>query len=354
MAEELGERTELPSARKRSEARMQGQVARSPLFSSAFGLVVAAVLIVVFGSSLTQGLAAILRSLLDPATTGPAISPTDVQQSISWVAAHSAVLLAPILAIIFLFILITEISQVGWAPSIQPLQPKLERLNPIAGVGKLVSRRNVVRTTIAAIKLSVLCLVTVIIVTSEWENIVHLARLDLRPLIAEVLRILYRVMVWLLAVLITIAFADLVYQRWQLTQDLRMTKQDVKEEQKMMEGDMEMKGRRLRAARQIALQRLQGSVPKADVVVTNPTHFAVALKYEPGMDAPKVVAKGADFLAFRIREIAAANNVPIVERPPLARALYASAPVGKQIKPEFYEAVAEILAYVYRINGKAA
>ena len=134
-----------------------------------------------------------------------------------------------------------------------------------------------------------------------------------------------------------------------------MTRQEVKDEQRRMEGDLEVKGRRLRMARQIALQRIRQAVPRADVVVTNPTHFAVALQYEAGsMSAPRVVAKGADFLAFRIREIAAAANVPIVERPPLARALYQGVPVGRQIAPEFYEAVAEILAYVYRLNGKAA
>jgi flagellar biosynthetic protein FlhB len=122
-----------------------------------------------------------------------------------------------------------------------------------------------------------------------------------------------------------------------------------------MEGDPEIRGRRLKIARQIALQRLQTNVPKANVIVTNPTHYAIALQYDPKtMAAPKVVAKGADFMAMRIREIAAAHKIPVVERPPLARALYSGVPVGRQIKPEFYEAVAEILAYVYRLQGKAA
>lgn len=355
MAEEMGERTELPSGRKRSEARQQGQVARSVILSSGVGLVTSSILIVLFGTTLTAGMASMVRSLLHEGTTGSSISIAHVLASVQWVMTRAAIMLAPMMAILMLVAIVTEWYQVGWAPTLTPLVPNLARLNPFTGFGKLLSKRNAIKSLLSTLKMGLLILVVAMIIRSEWERVLALPLLELRPMLGEVLRIIWRVIVWLLSVMMTIAVADFVYQKWQITEDLRMTKNEVKEEQKMMEGDLEMKGKRLRAARQIALQRIQSSVPKADVVVTNPTHFAVALKYESGkMDAPKVVAKGADFLAFRIREIAAANNVPIVERPPLARALYAGVPVGKQIKPEFYEAVAEILAYVYRIAGKAA
>jgi flagellar biosynthetic protein FlhB len=144
-----------------------------------------------------------------------------------------------------------------------------------------------------------------------------------------------------------------VFQSWKREQDLRMSKHEVKEEMKRMEGDPLVKQRRTRVARQLALQRIGQAVPKADVVVTNPTHFAVALKYDnQSMRAPKVVAKGADFMAMRIRQLAVANGVPLVERKELARALYRTVEIGQEIPPEFFNAVAEILAYVYRLSGK--
>ena len=157
-----------------------------------------------------------------------------------------------------------------------------------------------------------------------------------------------------LAILILLAILDFLYQKWQTTQDLKMTKHEVKDERKSMEGNPEVRAKRMKMARQMAMQRLGRDVPDADVVVTNPTHVSVALKYDSEMmAAPRVVAKGADFVALRIRQIAATHGVPIVERPPLARALYARCEVGDEIPERDYEAVAEILAYVYRVSGEA-
>ncbi len=147
--------------------------------------------------------------------------------------------------------------------------------------------------------------------------------------------------------------SDYIYQRWQRSRDLRMSKQEIKEEMRRMEGDPQMKARRARVARQLALQRINQSVPRADVVVTNPTHYAVAMQYDSKtMKSPKVVAKGADFLAMRIRQIAMANGIPLVERKAVAQALYKGVEVGQEVPPEFYNAVAEILAYVYRLSGR--
>ena len=154
-------------------------------------------------------------------------------------------------------------------------------------------------------------------------------------------------------VLLVLGLLDYAFQRWQHEKDLRMSKQEVKEDMKRMEGDPLVKQRRTRIARQLALQRIGQAVPKADVVVTNPTHFSVALKYDSKtMTAPKVVAKGADFLAMRIRQIALANGVPLVERKEIAQALYKSVEVGQEVPPQLYNAVAEVLAYVYRLGGR--
>jgi flagellar biosynthetic protein FlhB len=166
-------------------------------------------------------------------------------------------------------------------------------------------------------------------------------------------QMVYSLALKMAAALVVLAIIDYMYQRWQHDRDMRMSKEEVKEEMRRMEGDPLVKQRRARVARQLAMQRLGTDVPKADVVVTNPTHFAIALRYDPQtMRAPKVVAKGADFMAMRIRQIAIANGVPLVERKELARGLYKAVDVGQEVPAEFYNTVAEILAYVYRLSGR--
>jgi flagellar biosynthetic protein FlhB len=166
--------------------------------------------------------------------------------------------------------------------------------------------------------------------------------------------LVYAIGIRIAIVLLILAILDYVYQRFRVEKELKMTKQEIKEEMRRMEGDPKIKQRRRQIALQGAMQRVKKDVPTADVVVTNPTHYAVALKYDPtGMSAPKVVAKGQDFLALRIREIAAGAGVPILERPPLARSLYRLVEVGQEIPEQFYAAVAEILAYVYELTGRS-
>lgn len=355
MAEELGEKTQAPSARKREEARQRGEVARSQDFGAGIDLVGAFILLLVLGAPLTAGLAAMLRYLLDSRESGGTLRGDGIGELCTWAATNTVLIAAPIMLILFAINFVAQVVQVGWHPTVEPLTPKLDRLDPIKGLKRLFGRRNVVKTVLGVIKLSLVAAVVVHVVSSDWHRIVGLASLEVRAVWVVLMEILTRLLLWVLAVLLIVGIADLAFQRWQQTQDLKMTRQEVKEEHRSMEGDAEIKGRRLRIARQIALQRLHASVPKANVIVTNPTHYAVALQYDPkSMGSPKVIAKGADFLAMRIREIAAAHRIPVVEKPALARALYAGVPVGKQISPEFYEAVAEILAYVYRLQGKAA
>jgi len=193
------------------------------------------------------------------------------------------------------------------------------------------------------------------VVYSEWERVLAITVLDLVPALAVAGSIILKVAIWVIVVLFVLGLADFTYQKWQHTQDLKMTRHEVKDERKASEGDTETKGRRLKLARQMAMQRLSRDVPRADVIVTNPTHFSVALQYDQkSMDAPRVIAKGADYLALKIRYIASAHGIPIVERPPLARAIYNDVPVGREIHQAHYEAVAEVLAYVYRLEGRAA
>ena len=355
MADEMGERTEQPTSKRLSEARGRGQVAKSMDLSASIDLIGAALLLLAFGSFLIAGLAAIVRYLLDDRISGSALEPGSVAAMLWWAATHTAVLSAPFLLIMLVVAGLAHVVQFGLLLSPEAIALKLEKLDPIAGVGRMFKLRTIVKTLVSVTKLIIAAAVAFLIVTDEWPKIAQLALLGVGPGYVAMIDIITRVLIWLLLLLLVVGVVDFTYQKWQHTRDLMMTKQQVKDEYRSMEGDPEVKGRRLRIARQMAMQRLGQAVPTADVVVTNPTHFAVALKYDPdAMAAPRVVAKGADFMAFRIRELAAASGIPIVERPPLARALYAKAPVGRQISAEHFQAVAEILAYVYRLKGKAA
>ncbi len=245
--------------------------------------------------------------------------------------------------------------QVGWLFTTRPLAPKFDRLNFFANLGKLVGRRSAARLAADAAKLTAVIVVSWLVISRAIPRLTTLPLLEMKPALSVVAHLAVELALWVLALLIVVGVADWVYQRWQHTQELRMTKQEVKDERRSMEGDPAVKRRRFQMMREIAMQRVHQTVPTADVVVTNPTHFSVAIKYDSdAMAAPRVVAKGADHMAFRIRQLAALNDVPIVERPPLARALYFGVDVGREIPPEHYQAVAELLAYVYRVQERAA
>ena len=351
MAEDMGEKTEQPTDRKLADARNRGQVVKSADFSGALDLIGAVVLLALLGSGLVQGLAGMTRALLAGTAPGSGAGAAGLDELFMWSLTRAAMVALPLGAAMFGVVYAAQLVQVGFLLSNKPLEPKLERLNPIANFGKVLGKRNVVKTGFTVLKLSLITTVVVMFIMRHLPEIAGLPALGFLAGYAKLGELVWSMAVWMLALMFTIGAADWLYQRWQHTTDLRMSKQEVKDERKTMEGDLESKARRLRMARQMILQRARTDVPRADVVVTNPTHFSVALKYDgETMAAPKVVAKGADYLAFRIREIATAAGVPIVEKPALARALYANVEVGREVNPEHYEAVAEILAYVYRLN----
>lgn len=358
MAEELGERTELPTSRRRQEARDEGRVAKSTDFAACIDLVGALILLVVMGGFIMTGLGVLTRRTLEGQTPGEVVSVDSIKPLVTQAMIDAGVIAGPLLLAMFIVGVLSHYVQVGWHISLAPLTPKLSRLNPAEGVKKFFNLRNVVKTVVSCLKLCVIALVAAMVIRKHLPAIAALPRLGAAPALYKALLICVELTAWLLALMLVIGIADLLYQRWQFTRDLRMTRQEVKDERRSVDGDPDVKARRMRMARDIALQRLQQAVPKADVIVTNPTHFSVALQYDQAtMRAPRVVAKGADEMAFRIRQLAIASGVPMVERPPLARGLYWSARVGQEIKPEFYEAVAEVLAYVYRLKqpgGQAA
>ncbi len=353
MAEDLGERTEMPTPRRLSEARGQGNIARSPDFSAAIDLTGVLILLIVFGGGLAAGFAAIMRRALEG--LGTTVTFDAVKPLLSSAALDTARAVGPILILVILVAALAQYLQVGANFTTQPLLPKFEKLNPVKGFMNLFSRRNLVKSVVNMVKLCVVLGVSYLFLSGVVKQLSALPTFTAFAGIAVILRLGVKLAIWLLAILLVIGVADLVYQRWQHKQDLKMSKADVKDERRAMEGDPHVKSQRFRLAQKIAMQRINSAVPKADVVVTNPTHYSVAIQYDQAtMKAPRVVAKGADLMALRVRQIAMIHGIPIVERPPLARALYAGVEVGREIQPEHYQAVAEILAFVYKLEKEAA
>jgi flagellar biosynthetic protein FlhB len=352
MAEDLTDKTEAPTPRRREEAREQGQIARSADLTAAALLLGFLLLMNSFGPGLIKALRAVMAELLssdslsnlDASTIGPAITK-------SFVAAGGAV--APLLLGAIIVAVVANLLQVGLFFSGTRLQPNFEVLNPLRGFSRLFQAENVVHLVINLLKLSLVAVLAYSAVTQRMDQIIAIQQLSYMQAFALGAAIVYAVGLRVAVLLLVLAIVDYTWNRFKHERELRMTKQEIKEEMRRMEGDPKIKQRRRQIAYQMASKRLAKDVPTADVIITNPTHFAIALKYDAtSMHAPKVVGKGQDLLAQRIREIAIAHGIPIIERPPLARALYRLVDVGKEIPEQFYSAVAEILAYVYELTGK--
>ena len=355
MAEDLGEKTEDPTQKRLTEARERGQVSRSADLSAAIILSGAAALLYIFGFEIFGGMGSYMRLTLEPETLGAGLHLDSVEQSIRLAVSVSLRLLTPVLLLMALIAWLEQLGQVGWNFTTKPITPKFDRLSPAKGLKNIFSKRSLVKAGLNIAKLVVIGGVAYIVIHSGEQRLAASPALTPAGIFLLTTRLVTELGLWILAVLLIIGIIDRTYQTWQRTQDLRMSKQEVKDERKSTEGDPETKARRMRIAREMVRQRLRSAVPQADVVVTNPTHYAVAIKYDSdSMNAPRVVAKGADFLALQIRLIASANSVPIVERKPLARALYHGVEVGQEVPPQHYAAVAEILAYVYRLAEREA
>ncbi|HZW09574.1 MAG TPA: flagellar biosynthesis protein FlhB [Phycisphaerales bacterium] len=354
MAEDLGERTEQPTSRRMSEARERGQVAKSQELSAAVDLAAGIVLLAIAGGFIARSFMSLMARVYGAGGAGWATDADSVLPIAKEAAIEGAKVAFPLLGAAAAIAYLAQVMQVGILFTTKPLAPKLSKLNPVSGLKRVLSKRTAIKSAVSSVKLAIVLAVAGAIIGRSTPQIIGLPALGAAEGLLLIARMLLTLAMWLAAILLLIGFVDWLYQRWQHTQDLRMTKQQVKEERRSMEGDPQLKGRRFRMMREILMQQIQQQVPLADVVVTNPTHFAVALRYDADrMRAPRVVAKGADHMAQRIRLVAAGAGVPIIERPPLARGLYYGVEVGHEIAAEYYEAVAEILAYVYRLEGES-
>lgn len=355
MAEEIfDEKTEPATPRKRQEARERGQVARSQDLSSAVILLAAILSFEFFGSAYVGGLVAGAVDLLENLAH---IDGDRQDLAATYGRAGVAALMGmiPFLILVLIAAVAVNLFQVGFTLSGESLVPKFEKMNPIEGMKRFFSMRSFMRLLLGLLKLTAVGVVIFLTIWMERERLLSLIGVEFNEIVVYGVDLTLTVSLRAVLVLLILAILEYGYQKWQYEQDLRMSKREVKEEFKRLEGDPKIKERRRTVQRQLAMARMMQQMPKATVVITNPTHVAVALEYRPKeMEAPVVIAKGAELLARRIREAALEHGVPIVERAELARALYKSADVGQSVPYDLYQAVAEVLAFVYRLKGLAA
>ncbi len=352
------EKTEQPTAKKLDDARKEGQVAKSQEVATAFSLL-ALFIILRFvygfmGEIFSNTFEYVYNSIPNVARTYDGYLPIAYISSLVIHAMLTLLLLcAPFFIVGFFVALICDFVQVGFKPTTKPLQPKFSKLDPISGMKKIFSTRKVFELAKSILKLGIMAIVIISFFSGRKESLFLLYDIPLKQAIGLMGNLIIDLGLRIAAAYMIIAFADLIYQRRKFNKDMMMTKQEVKDEFKNSEGNPEIKGAQKRRMMQASQRRMMQNLPKADVVITNPTHYAVAIKYDANeADAPMVVAKGADYLAQRIKDIARENDVEIVENKPLARMLYANVEVGELVPPELYKAVAEVLAYVYHLKGK--
>lgn len=352
MADDAGERTETPTPRRRTESREKGQIAKSQDLNAAVTLLAGLIFLRLAGGWIWRSLQTLVRDFLGAEPVG---APTPEQMvPWMWVAGKTlASLIVPFMIGMFVFALIISLIQAGWLFTLEPLKPSLNRLNPLNGLKRIFSGRSVVTLLTNLGKLGAVVWVVYVTVAQNVGEILGVVNLHETLVWSKGAHLVFTVGIRILALMLVLAILDYIYQWYRHEKDLKMTKEEVKEEMRRMEGDPVMKRRRQQVQQQLAMQRIRTTVPQADVVVTNPTELAIAIKYDAEkMSAPRVLAKGRDYMAEQIRKIAIEHGIPIVERRPLAQALYRAVDVGQEIPAEFYRAVAEILAYVYQLKSR--
>ncbi|MFV0519767.1 MAG: flagellar biosynthesis protein FlhB [Lachnospirales bacterium] len=349
-----GEKTEEPTGKKRDKAREEGQVAKSQEISTALLFVVAFFSLNLLSGYMYEQIVTIMNYTFQTIDSFDDIFVANYfGDFLADIAMRVGLTVLPLMLIVLVLGVITNVLQVGWKITTKPLQPKFSKLNPIQGFKRIFSMRAIMELIKSIAKLVVICYVVYNTIKDEIMQIFLMFDYGLEYSIELFGSLAVSMGISVGVTFLFIGVLDLIYQRWKLTKDLRMSKQEIKDEYKEAEGNPEVKGKIKSKMREAAMRRMMQDLPSADVIITNPTHFAVAIKYDNSVgSAPKVVAKGQDFLALKIREIATEHDITIVENKPLARTLYASVDIGKEIPQDLYQAVAEVLAYVYKLKNK--
>ena len=344
------EKTEEPTSKRLEDAQKKGQIARSRELNTFVMLITSAVLLLMLGERMGNSLLVIMRAqfqlsreiIFDPHS--PVIY---FKQNFI----DGVMLIAPFIAVMVVAAIVAPLALGGWVFSWEALAPKLEKLDPVKGISRMFALRGLIELIKALLKFLLIFIVAVILFRHFLKELTGLGAEPLDLAISHALNIISICFLVLSASLIVVALIDVPYQLWDHNKKLKMTLQEIKDESKESEGSPEVKSRQRRLQMDMAQNRMMTEVPKADVIITNPSHYAVALKYDQNSNgAPKLVAKGVDLIAAQIRLLASGADVPLVASPPLARALYYSTEIDKEIPKELYLAVAQVLAYIYQLK----
>lgn len=351
-----GEKTEPATSKKLSDARSEGQVCKSRELDQALALVglflTLKAAVSFMGSTFMEVFSDIYNKIPDT-EAATELSTVAVMSYMQHAALLSLKLAGPFFVVGFLIAFVSNLVQVKWKVSTKPLQPKLDKFNPVNGFKRMFSKDSLFELLKSIVKIAMIAIIAYTSIRSHLQEIFLLYHITLNQAIALVGSIVIDVGLKIAIVYCVVGAVDYLYQKHKFNEDMKMTKQEVKDEMKNSEGDPQIKSKQRQRMQEASRRRMMQDVPQADVVITNPTHYAVALKYDAGTGtAPILVAKGADLIAQRIKEIARENKVEIVENKPLARMIYTNVEIGREIPTELYQAVAEILAAVYRAHNR--
>lgn len=354
---EGGEKTEPATPKKLEKAREEGQAAKSQDLNTAILLFILFLCLRVFGGYMVDRIFDMFHFFYSSIGAYASEEFTTARAMNLFTYGVQAIVLTilPIMALALIGAFVVNVVQVKWKITLKPLMPKPSKISPISGFKRLFSKDKLFDLLKAVVKIGVLFYVAYISIKDEWGLIVNIYNLDIMSAITLIIDTILNISFKICAVFLVLAFADWFYQKRKFGNDMKMTKQEVKDEYKNTEGNPQIKGQIRRKMQEASRRRMMQELPEADVVITNPTHLAVALKYDKEVaEAPVVIAKGADYVAGKIKDVARQNRIEIVENKPLARMLYYNVEIGDQIPPELYQMVAEILAYVYSLQGKVS
>ncbi|GGH59572.1 flagellar biosynthesis protein FlhB [Paenibacillus silvae] len=347
-----GEKTEKATPKKRQDARKKGQVVKSAEISGASILLFTFLTLMIFSGFYKDRIVRLFTDIFMNRLTME-VNSENVMALMMRYGIEVMLLLAPVLLVAYIAALIVNYMQVGFLLVGEGLKPKLEKLDPIKGFKNIFSMRSLVEFAKSVLKMTIIGYLVYSTIIQYKSDIAALSHFSLDAILNFAASITLNLGVKIAVALMVLAIFDYIYQKYDHEKKLRMSKQDIKDEYKKMEGDPLIKGKIRERQRRMAMQRMMQEVPNADVIITNPTHFAVALKYEGSeMEAPQIIAKGQDYVALRIKEIAKEHGVITMENKPLARALFQRAEIGDAIPADLFQAVAEVLAYVYKLKGR--
>jgi flagellar biosynthetic protein FlhB len=353
---EGADRTEEPTAKKLSDARGEGQVAKSTELITASGLATFFIVLKLFVGFIGIRFIEVFKKSFGSIDkyAGGEFSINSAEGILSDAIITIILISLPVFATAALIAFVVVLFQVKWKISFKIIRPKFSKINPINGFRKIISGDKLVDLLIELVKITVICYIAYSTLKGQWRLLFQLYDMELIPAILLIGNLVINLGLQISMIFLIIGLGDLIYQKLKFKKDMRMTKQEVKDEFKNSEGDPQVKGKIRSKMKEISMRRMMQNLPKADVVITNPTHLAAAIQYDKEISpAPVLIAKGADYLAQKIKDAAKENNITIVENKPLARMLYYNVEIGAEVPPELYQMTAEVLAYVYGLKNKA-